>query len=173
MRDEWVLKICAAGSFQVGKTSLIRRYAENKFSESYTPTIGVDVTVKKIVVDNQPVKLLLWDTAGQEVFGRIRRTYFEGAFGCIVVYDITREETFKELNRWISDFRNVAGDNSSIAVLGNKADLETLRKVTKVDGENFAKKFNVPFKECSAKIGGDEITEIYTHLVKKYLDSLS
>ncbi len=173
MIDEWVLKICAAGSFQVGKTSLIRRYAENKFSESYTPTIGVDVTVKKITVDKQPVKLLLWDTAGQEVFGRIRRTYFEGAFGCIVVYDITREETFTELNRWISDFRKVAGENSSIAVLGNKSDLEHLRKVSKADGEKFAKENNVPFKECSAKEGGDEITEIYTLLVKKYLDSLS
>ncbi|MHA2074497.1 MAG: GTP-binding protein, partial [Candidatus Hodarchaeales archaeon] len=69
MRDEWVLKICAAGSFQVGKTSLIRRYAEGKFSESYTPTIGVDVTVKRVTIDNQQVKLLLWDTAGQEVFG--------------------------------------------------------------------------------------------------------
>jgi small GTP-binding protein len=169
MRDEWVLKICAAGSFQVGKTSLIRRYAEGKFSESYTPTIGVDVTVKRVTIDNQQVKLLLWDTAGQEVFGRIRPMYFEGAFGCIIVYDISRAETFQQLNSWIAEFRAQDRQNAPVAIIGNKNDLEDQREVSTEEGMKFAESLSLPFVECSAKLGGAEIGLMYTELVREYL----
>lgn len=169
MRDEWVLKICAAGSFQVGKTSLIRRYAEDKFQEVYTPTIGVDVTVKRVTIDEQEIKLLLWDTAGQEVFGRIRPMYFEGAFGCIIVYDITRASTFQELDRWIDEFRNVR-EKAPIAIIGNKIDLEDSRNVSTKEGKKFAETYSAPFYECSAKLGGEEIQNMYTNLVRKYLE---
>ena len=101
MKNEWVIKICSAGSYQVGKTSLIRRYAEGKFGAEYTPTIGVDITTKNLLIDNQAIKLLLMDTAGQEVFGKIRPAYYEGALGCMIVYDITRRETFDALDSWI------------------------------------------------------------------------
>lgn len=173
MKDEWVLKICAAGTFQVGKTSLIRRYAEGKFSEAYTPTIGVDVTVKRVTIDNQLVKLLLWDTAGQEVFGRIRPMYFEGAFGCIVVYDTTRSETFKDLNRWIAEFRAQERQDAPVAIIGNKIDLEDDREVTTEEGMKFAESQSLPFVECSAKLGGAEIELMYTKLVREYLARLN
>ncbi|MFX0085411.1 MAG: Rab family GTPase [Candidatus Hodarchaeota archaeon] len=172
MRDEWVLKICAAGSYQVGKTSLIRRYAEDKFEESYTPTIGVDVTVKRVTIENQEIKLLLWDTAGQEVFGRIRPMYFEGAFGCIIVYDITRTDTFKDLDRWITEFRTPERENAPIAIIGNKIDLEDTRNVSTEEGKEFAESYSVPFYECSAKLGGEEIENIYTDLVRRYLEDI-
>ncbi len=171
MRDDWVLKICAAGSYQVGKTSLIRRYAEDKFEESYTPTIGVDVTVKRVTIDGQEIKILLWDTAGQEVFGRIRPMYFEGAFGCIIVYDITRADTFKDLDRWITEFRTPERENAPIAIIGNKIDLEDNRDVSTEEGKEFAENYSVPFYECSAKLGGEEIENIYTDLVKKWVYS--
>ncbi len=169
MRDEWVLKIVAAGTFQVGKTSLIRRYAEGKFSEAYTPTIGVDVTVKRVTIDKQQVKLLLWDTAGQEVFGRIRPMYFEGAFGCIVVYDITRPETFQELDRWIAEFRAQDRQDAPIAIIGNKIDLEDKREVSTEEGLKYTESRSLPFVETSAKLGGAEIEIIYTKLVREYL----
>lgn len=172
MRDEWVLKICAAGSFQVGKTSLIRRYAEGKFSEAYTPTIGVDVTVKRVTIDNQQVKLLLWDTAGQEVFGRIRPMYFEGSFGCIIVYDITRPETFHELDRWIAEFRAQDRQDAPIAIIGNKIDLEDKRGVSTEEGLKFTESRSLPFVETSAKLGGAEIELMYTKLVREYLAHL-
>ncbi|MFX1537299.1 MAG: Rab family GTPase [Promethearchaeota archaeon] len=171
-RDLWVLKICSAGSYQVGKTSLIRRYAEGKFIHDYLPTIGVDITTKKMTVDDNQVKIVLVDTAGEEYFGKIRKTYFEGAFGCIVVYDITREETFTELDRWISDFRSVVGDDAAISIIGNKIDLEDLRCVTPEQGQKIAKRYGVPFYECSAKLGGKIIPQIYEDLVRKYFSSI-
>lgn len=168
-RNSWVLKICSAGSYQVGKTSLIRRYAEGKFIHDYLPTIGVDITTKRINVDNHQVKLVLVDTAGEEYFGRIRKTYFEGAFGCIIVFDITRYDTFEDLERWISDFRSVAGEEAALAVIGNKVDLEDLRCVTYDQGKKVADQYGVPFYECSAKLGGDIIPKIYESLVRQYL----
>lgn len=168
-KDDLLVKICAAGSYGVGKTSLIRRYAEDKFSSSYTPTIGVDITTKRITVDNQRVKLLLVDTAGQEYFGKIRKTYFEGAFGCIIIYDITRRESFLELDRWISDFRGVVGENARISIIGNKIDLEDTRTVTSQEGRSYTDQYGLPFYECSAKLGGDTVTNVYTDLVRQYL----
>jgi small GTP-binding protein len=168
-KDDLILKICAAGSYGVGKTSLIRRYAENKFSSSYTPTIGVDITTKRVTVDRNQIKLLLVDTAGQEYFGKIRKTYFEGAFGCIVVYDITRRESFLELDRWISDFRDAVGERALISIIGNKIDLENSRTVSSEEGKNFTEQYGIPFYECSAKLGGDIITDVYIDLVSQYL----
>ncbi|MFX1515574.1 MAG: Rab family GTPase [Promethearchaeota archaeon] len=171
-KDDLILKICAAGSYGVGKTSLIRRYAENKFSSSYTPTIGVDITTKRVTVNRNQIKLLLIDTAGQEYFGKIRKTYFEGAFGCIIVYDITRRESFLDLNRWISDFRGAVGEDALISIIGNKLDLENSRTVTNEEGKNFSDQYGIPFYECSAKLGGDIITRVYIDLVQKYLSGM-
>ncbi len=169
MRNEWVLKICSAGSYQVGKTSLIRRFAEGKFIHDYLPTIGVDITTKRITVDNHQVKIVLVDTAGEEYFGRIRKTYFEGAFGCIIVYDITRRDTFEDLDRWIGDFQSVVGENAAISIIGNKIDLENLRCVTSEEGKKVATQYDVPFYETSAKLGGEVIPAIYEELVRRYL----
>ena len=167
--DFWVLKICSAGSYQVGKTSLIRRFAEGKFIHDYLPTIGVDITTKRITVDNHQVKLVLVDTAGEEYFGKIRKTYFEGAFACIIVYDVTRYDTFEDMDRWISDFRSVAGEEAVLSIIGNKIDLEDLRCVTHNQGKKFADRYGVPFYETSAKLGGSIIPEIYEDLVRKYI----
>ncbi|UCG02100.1 MAG: GTP-binding protein [Candidatus Heimdallarchaeota archaeon] len=172
-KDDLILKICAAGSYGVGKTSLIRRYAENKFSSSYTPTIGVDITTKRVTVDNHQIKLLLIDTAGQEYFGKIRKTYFEGAFGCIVVYDITRRESFLELDRWISDFRGAVGENALISIIGNKIDLDDSRTVTNQEGKSFTEQYGIPFYECSAKLGGEIIIKVYIDMVSQHLSSLN
>ncbi|WP_455141590.1 Rab family GTPase [Candidatus Hodarchaeum mangrovi] len=172
MRNGWVIKICSAGSYQVGKTSLIRRYAEGTFELDYTPTIGVDITTKLISVNQQPVKLLLMDTAGQEIFGKIRPTYYEGALGCLIVFDITRRRTFVELDRWIEEFRAVTGDKTSITIIGNKIDLENQREVSKDEIAEFAEHRGIPFFECSAKLGGDVIENIYTDLVKRNLTFL-
>jgi small GTP-binding protein len=168
LEDEWVLKICSAGSYQVGKTSLIRRYAENKFTTNYIPTLGVDITTKRIEVDNQRIKLILMDTAGQEIFANnLRKSYYEGAAACIIVYDITRSETFKSLDRWIEDYKSVS-PSTPIAIIGNKIDLEGKRQVTKQEGNKWAEDRKIPFYETSAKLGGDLIPQIYVKLVRIY-----
>ena len=170
-KDDWILKICSAGSYGVGKSSLIRRYAENKFSTNYTPTIGVDITTKRITVNNHQIKLLLVDTAGQEYFGNLRKAYFNGAFGCMIVYDITNQNSFNDLDGWIADFRSVVGQEAILAIVGNKIDLEDVRNVTSQEGRNYANQYGVPFYEVSAKLGGEVIPGIYKDLVLRYLDS--
>ena len=172
MKDQYVLKICSSGSYQVGKTSLIRRYAEGAFASNYMPTIGVDITSKVITVNNQEVKLILHDTAGQEVFGKLRRFYYEGSVGCLIVYDITRRESFESLEYWVNDYRSVRGEERPIAIIGNKIDLEDERQVSTEEGVSMAKSFGIPFYECSAKTGGDIIPEIYTTLVKINIEKL-
>ncbi len=172
MKDRYILKICSSGSYRVGKTSLIRRYAEKKFSETYMPTIGVDITTKIITVNDIEVKLILHDTAGQEVFGRLRRRYYEGSVGCLIVYDITRRDSFDSLDHWVTDYRSVQGEDKSIVIIGNKIDLEESRVVTTEEGEAFAKSLGLPFYECSAKIGGENIPQIYQNLVQENLNSL-
>ncbi|MFX0052187.1 MAG: Rab family GTPase [Candidatus Hermodarchaeota archaeon] len=170
MSDEWLLKICSIGTYQVGKTSLIRRYAENKFETDYLPTIGVDITTKRITLNNQKIKLILVDTAGQEAFGKIRQSYYMGSAACIAVYDVTSRESFKELEYWINDFYSGDKDrNVPLSVIGNKVDLETDRKVSTEEGEEFANQNGFLFYECSAKLGGPLIPQIYSDLIQKYL----
>jgi len=170
------MKICSVGSYRVGKTSLIRRYAEEKFYSDYLPTLGVDVTVKRITLEIndhlQRIRLVLMDTAGQEQFGRLRKVYYEGSAACIAVYDVTRNDTFETLPRWIKDYRKVAGEKAHIAIIGNKIDLKELRSVTTEEGEKYAKENNFPFYECSAKLGSEIIPEIYIELIRRQFTSI-
>ncbi|MFX0172982.1 MAG: Rab family GTPase [Candidatus Hodarchaeota archaeon] len=172
MPDEFIMKICSVGSYRVGKTSLFKRYAENKFSSNYLPTLGVDVTVKRLVVDNQRIRLVLMDTAGQEQFGRLRKVYYEGSSGCIAVYSVIDEESFKSLDRWITDYRAVAGEDTHIIIVGNKIDLKDLRVVSNDEGRKFAQKQGFPFRECSAKVGGEVIPAIFIDLIHQRLTSI-
>jgi len=171
------MKFNSVGSYRVGKTSLIRRYAENQFSSDYLPTLGVDITVKRLNIDykqnNFKVRIVLMDTAGQEQFGKLRNTYFQGAAGCIAVYDVTRRESFDDLNRWITDFRGIAGKDSQVVIIGNKIDLKELRTVTTNEGKNYTLTNGFPFFECSAILGGDLIPEIYTRLIHMNLDRIN
>jgi small GTP-binding protein len=153
----------------VGKTSLIRRYTENKFAEDYLPTLGVDITVKRMTIDNERVRLVLMDTAGGEKFGRLRKTYFEESLGCIAVYDITRRETLEDHDRWIAEYRKVAGENRFVTIIGNKIDLVVYRTVTTKEGRKFSRTLGFPFYKSSAKLGGAVIPKIYIELVRKCL----
>jgi small GTP-binding protein len=171
--DEMIIKLVAIGSYGVGKTTLIRGYAEGKFDPRYLPTLGVDITIKRIVVDNQRIKLIMMVTTGQELFGsNLRSTYFEGSSGCIAVYDITRRDTFEALDRWITEYRNVVGESTFITIVGNKNDLEKDRAVTTNEGRNYARENGYMFYECSGKLGGAQIPKIFLELVRKYLADL-
>ncbi|MHA1977481.1 MAG: Rab family GTPase [Candidatus Hodarchaeales archaeon] len=173
MSNEVILKFNSVGTYSVGKTSLIRRYTENTFSEDYLPTLGVDITVKRgIIIDAKPIRLVLMDTAGEEKFGSLRKTYFEGSLGCIAVYDVTRPETLKDLDRWLKEYRGVVGDDKTVSIVGNKIDLAGRRKVLTKDGQRYARSQGSSFCEASAKFGGKIIPKIFTDLVKKVLRTI-
>ncbi len=174
MSNEVIIKLNSVGSFSVGKTSLIRRYTNNTFSEDYLPTLGVDITVKRgIIIDAKPIRLVFMDTAGEEKFGSLRKTYFEGSLGCIAVYDITRPETMKDLDNWLKEYRSVAGEDKIISVIGNKIDLAGRRKVPATDGQRYARSEGSDFYEASAKFGGKIIPKIFIDLVQKVLTNLN
>lgn len=173
MSDEIIIKLNSVGTFAVGKTSLIRRYTENTFSEDYLPTLGVDITVKRgVIINAKPIRIVFMDTAGEEKFGSLRKAYFEGSLGCIAVYDITKPDTLKDLNHWLKEYRKVAGNDKKISIVGNKIDLAGQRAVPTKDGKQYARSQGSDFYETSAKFGGRVISDVFEDLVRKILRKL-
>ena len=113
--------------------------------------VGVEFGARRITIDNKPIKLQIWDTAGQESFRSITRSYYRGAAGALLVYDITRRETFNHLTSWLEDARQHSNSNMTIMLIGNKSDLEHRRAVTYAEGEQFARENGLIFLETSAK----------------------
>ena len=174
MSQEVIIKLNSVGSYSVGKTSLIRRYTDNTFYEDYLPTLGVDITVKRgVIVNDKLVRLVFMDTAGEEKFGNLRKTYFEGSQGCIAVYDITRTDTFKDLDHWLKEYRTAAGNDRCITIIGNKIDLAGRRVIHEKEGRRYARSQGTNFSEASAKFGGKDLNAIFDALMKKCLVKIS
>ncbi|KAM9575076.1 ras-related protein Rab-10-like isoform 3-T3 [Guaruba guarouba] len=136
-----LVKIVMAGESCVGKTSIVRRYTEpgsppaGAPTSSYLATIGIDFKVKAVTFNDTRVKLQIWDTAGQERFHTLSTSYFRGAQGFVLVYDITNLDSFHSITSWMRDIHEKAGDEVDIVLLGNKCDMESERVVPKQKGE--------------------------------------
>lgn len=113
-------------------------------------TIGVEFGTRIIEVDDKKIKLQIWDTAGQERFRAVTRSYYRGAAGALMVYDITRRSTYNHLSSWLTDTRNLTNPNTIIFLIGNKSDLEATREVTYEEADEFAKENGLMFLEASA-----------------------
>ena len=114
-------------------------------------TIGVEFGAKTIQINGKTIKIQIWDTAGQEAFQAITRTYYKGAIGALLVYDITRRDTFTHVTKWLDDVRTNSSKNVTVILIGNKKDLEDKRQVSYEEGEAFAKEHGLMFLETSAK----------------------
>ena len=170
MPDEYLLKICAIGSGSVGKTSLIRRFAEGKFTTNYLPTLGVDITTKQVQVNDNNIKLILVDTAGQEFFGKLRPSYYRGASACLIMFALNEKPSFEAIPDWIAEFRKHIPETSvPIALAGNKKDLVDQRQISTDEAYNMAKTYDMTYYETSAKLGGTEIEEIFVGLTRRVL----
>lgn len=136
MREEeyqFLFKFIVVGSVSVGKTSLIQQFASDQFSGNYLPTLGVDVQHKIITVAQKRVKLLLWDTAGSESFRSLTRSYYRAVSGILLIYDITNEKSFEDLEFWMQECLRNSNPTVSIFLLGNKCDREAERRVTRAE----------------------------------------
>jgi len=147
---DYLFKILLLGSQGVGKSSLLCRFADNEFLDSYRTTVGVDFKIRTIEIEDKTIKLQLWDTAGQERFKTVTNTYFRGAHGVILVYDITDSKTFTQVNDWLKEVKDHAPPNAVLMVVGNKCDLEN-RAVSTRQGKEFAQSKDALFLETSAK----------------------
>ena len=144
-------KIILIGDVAVGKTSIINSLLGQKFNEEYEPSIGVDFFSKTLKYKGIPIKLQIWDSAGQEKFKSLIPNYIRGASLIFLVYDISNKKSFNNLNNWI-EFINLY-ESTSIAIIGNKLDLESenKREISYEEGKKFSQSKNMDFYEVSAK----------------------
>jgi len=149
---KYIIKITLLGEKNVGKTSLVYRYIENKFRDSYKATLGVNLLKKDMDVDGNGVSVQIWDLGGQESFRSLRKLYLEGANGAFVMFDLTDRKTFDKLNEWIESFKEARGEQPMV-LIGNKSDLENQRKITDMEASNYAKDNNMELILTSAKPG--------------------
>jgi len=146
--EEYIFKLIIVGDPAVGKTALLMRYIEDRFEEEYLSTIGVDFYLKTITLDNKEIKLQAWDTGGQEKFANIRPGYYTGAGGAIIVYDVTNNNSFSNISKWITEVQKYCG-NIPLLIAGNKVDLP--RQVDASQAKAFADSHAIPIFESSAK----------------------
>jgi Ras-related protein Rab-2A len=139
------------GDTGVGKSCLLLQFTDKRFQPVHDLTIGVEFGARMITIDNKQIKLQIWDTAGQESFRSITRSYYRGAAGALLVYDITRRETFNHLTSWLDDARQHSNSNMTIMLIGNKSDLEHRRAVSSEEGQQFAQEHGLVFLDTSAK----------------------
>ncbi|KAJ6954192.1 protein phosphatase 2C 11 [Populus alba x Populus x berolinensis] len=170
---EYLFKLLLIGDSGVGKSTLLLSFTSKNF-EDLSPTIGVDFKVKHVTIGGKKLKLAIWDTAGQERFRTLTSSYYRGAQGIIMVYDVTRRETFTNLSEiWAKEIDLYSTNQDCIKMLvGNKVDKESERVVTKKEGIDFAREYGCLFLECSAKTRVN-VEQCFEELVLKILETPS
>lgn len=148
---DYLFKLLLIGDSGVGKSSLLLRFTDDSFSENYISTIGVDFKIRTVQLDGKTVKLQVWDTAGQERFRTITSSYYRGAHGIVVVFDLTSQDSFDNVKQWLFEIDKYASEQVKKLLVGNKADLVQKRVIQKETAEQFAKSLQIPYIETSAK----------------------
>ena len=162
---DYIFKVLLVGNSDVGKSSLILRYVDQIWNDVFVPTIGVDFKVKSLEIENKSIKLQIWDTAGQERFRNVISSYFKGAHGILLIFDITSRDSFKELENWLAEVEKNASTQILKILIGNKCDLEEEREISKDEGEAFAMRNGMQYIETSAKINTN-VNEAFEALSK-------
>ncbi|CAN4102265.1 unnamed protein product [Withania somnifera] len=176
---DYLFKIVLIGDSGVGKSNILSRFTRNEFCLESKSTIGVEFATRTLQVEGKTVKAQIWDTAGQERYRAITSAYYRGAVGALLVYDITKRQTFDNVQRWLRELRDHADSNIVLMMAGNKSDLNHLRAVSEQDGQNLAETEGLSFLETSAleSVNVDKafqtiLTEIYHIMSKKALAAL-
>ncbi|KAK8639880.1 hypothetical protein V6N13_138246 [Hibiscus sabdariffa] len=173
---DYVFKVVLIGDSAVGKSQLLARFARNEFSIDSKATIGVEFQTKTLLIDHKSIKAQIWDTAGQERYRAVTSAYYRGAVGAMLVYDITKRQSFDHVAKWLEELRGHADKNIVVMLVGNKSDLGSLRAVSMEDAKEFAQQEGLFFMETSALEDTNVesafvtvVTEIYRIISKKSL----
>jgi Ras-related protein Rab-2A len=171
MSYAYLFKYIIIGDTGVGKSCLLLQFTDKRFQPVHDLTIGVEFGARMITIDGKQIKLQIWDTAGQEAFRSITRSYYRGAAGALLVYDITRRDTFNHLTTWLEDARQHSNSNMVIMLIGNKSDLESRREVKKEEGEAFAREHGLVFMETSAKTAAN-VEEAFINTAREIYEKI-
>ena len=172
MADEdydFIFKVLLLGNSDVGKSSLLLRYVDSVWNDAFVPTIGVDFKVKTLTINEKKVKMQIWDTAGQERFRTVVSTYFRGAHGILLLYDVTNRDSFKNLESWLIEIEKNAKEKVLKILIGNKCDLTDDREIQSDEGKAFALRNGMEFMETSAKMNTN-VTEAFETLGKLMIE---
>ena len=153
MNYHYLLKYIIIGESGVGKSSLLLQFADKRFKPEQDITIGVEFGVAYTTVDKINIKIQIWDTAGQELFRSLTRSYYRGAAATILVFDITKRSTFLSLRTWLIEARQAALPSLVVIIVGNKSDVEYKRQVTNIEATQFANELGLVYIETSAQTG--------------------
>ncbi|CAK9047680.1 unnamed protein product [Durusdinium trenchii] len=164
-------KVVLVGDVSVGKTHLLSRYMKDDLPKAPAATIGVEFATKTLrLPSGVNVKAQIWDTAGQERYRAITRAHYRRAAGALVVYDVTRQETFRSLSMWVSEVREGASPDATIVLVGNKIDLveqdPSARQVYHDVAAEFARQNGLLFMEASA-VSGAHVKEAFDQLLQE------
>jgi len=160
---DYLFKILLIGDPAIGKSSILLRFSDDIFTQSYITTIGIDFRIRLINHNGTKIKLQLWDTAGQERFRSVATAYYRGASGIMVIYDVTDPQSFKNVDQWFKEIDIHAPDTIKMLV-GTKADLVESRKIEYKAGLDIANAHSVKFFETSAK-SGFNIDKVFSAMV--------
>ncbi|KAI3845033.1 hypothetical protein MKW92_021130 [Papaver armeniacum] len=175
MSYAYLFKYIIIGDSGVGKSCLLLQFTDKRFQPVHDLTIGVEFGTRMVTIDSKPVKLQIWDTAGQEAFRSITRSYYRAAAGPLLVYDITRYFLYLFELFYLADARQHADANMTIMLIGNKSDLAHRRAVSTEEGEQFAREHGLIFMEASAKTAqnvGEAFTSTATTIFKKFQEGV-
>jgi small GTP-binding protein len=168
----YVLKVVIVGDWGVGKTSLIRRFAENKFDHDYKPSIGVNIVTKIIDIKGRKLKLQMFDTGGQERFRPLRQRYYKGANAVIFVFDVTRASSAVTIEtRWLSEVEAVLDTDFERLVLANKIDLDPDREVSEYAAKQAADRIKGKYFETSA-LDSRNVHQAFTDLAARLMNKV-
>jgi len=166
-KNDYTFKLVLVGDSSVGKSCLMTRFVEDRYSDIHLSTIGIDFKTVTTMLEGKIVKLHIWDTAGQERFAQVTTHYYRGADGAIVVYDVSNKKSFESVESWVSAIVNANPDGGvSLLLVGNKNDLLAERQVTRQQGQELASKLGAPFIETSAK-DACNVDVMFLNLAKK------
>jgi small GTP-binding protein len=169
---DYLFKLIIIGDTNTGKSCLLQRFADDSYNNEFISTIGVDFKVKTITINDKMIKTQIWDTAGQDRFRSITNSYYRGAHGIIISYDITNKQSFVNIERWMRNVKDFVSDNAVKILIGTKSDLEEKRKVSKKELEDLANELDMKYIETSAK-DNKNVDELFIIICKEILNNMT